>query len=64
MHLFTTTYDPSDDLTVSALLTYLNAAMPPDKFEDFDTSEVTKAVSGLHDRGRLVLEGDILRPLH
>lgn len=60
-HLFATTYEASDDLSVSALLTYLNAAMPADKHEDFDTAEVARAVSALAERGRLRFEGDVLR---
>ncbi|KAJ8501858.1 hypothetical protein ONZ45_g11999 [Pleurotus djamor] len=60
-HLFSTTYENVDDMTISALLTYLNAAMPPDKHEDFDTSEVIKAVVAFKDKGRVVFEGDVLR---
>jgi hypothetical protein len=60
-HLFRTTYECTDDMTVSWLLAYLNAAMPPDKHEDFDTSEVTKAAVALHERGRIIFEGDVLR---
>lgn len=59
--LFTTTYEPTDEMTISALLAYLNAAMPPDKHEDFDTAEVAKAVAALHDRGDIIFEGDMLR---
>ncbi|KAI6041867.1 hypothetical protein EDC04DRAFT_2664596 [Pisolithus marmoratus] len=59
--LFTTTYEPTDEMTISALLAYLNAAMPPDKHEDFDTAEVAKAVATLHDRGDIIFEGDMLR---
>ncbi|GAW00464.1 hypothetical protein LENED_001986 [Lentinula edodes] len=43
-YLFQTTYDcspcSSDELSISALVAYLNAAMPMDKHEDFDTAEV------------------------
>lgn len=60
-YLFATTYESSDDMSISALLTYLNAAMPQDKHEDFDTTEVVKGVTALQERGRIVLEGDILR---
>jgi len=60
-YLFTTTYESSDDMTVSALLTYLNAAMPLDKHEDFDTTEVVKAVTALQDRGKVVLQGDNIK---
>jgi hypothetical protein len=63
-YLFTTTYEPSDDMTISALLTYLNAAMPPDKHEDFDTAEVVRAAAALHDRGEISFEGDILHLVH
>lgn len=62
-YLFGTTYDHTDDLTVAALVTYLNAAIPPDKHEDFDTTEVTKAAKALHERGEASLEGDVLRAL-
>lgn len=60
-HLFATTYESSDDMSISALLTYLNAAMPQDKHEDFDTSEVIKAASALQEKGRIAFEGDMLR---
>lgn len=60
-YLFTTTYESSDDLSISALLTYLNAAVPLDKHEDFDTSEVIKAVAALQEKGRIRFEGDMLR---
>ncbi len=60
-YLVATTYEASDDMSISALLTYLNAAMPQDNHEDFDTTEVVKGVTALQDRGRVVLEGDILR---
>ncbi|XP_006461516.1 hypothetical protein AGABI2DRAFT_136509 [Agaricus bisporus var. bisporus H97] len=60
-YLFATTYESTDDMSISTLLTYLNAAMPQDKHEDFDTSEVVKATTALQERGRIVLQGDILR---
>jgi len=67
-YLFSTTYEPSDDLPISSLLAYLNAAMPVDKFEDFDTGEVARAVSalavgggGTGGGGKWVFEGDIIR---
>jgi hypothetical protein len=60
-YLFRTTFETFDDMTISSLLTFLNAAMPPDKHEDFDTSEVTKAAAALHAKGRIVFEGDVLR---
>lgn len=50
-------------MRISALLTYLNAAMPLDKHEDFDTSEVVRAVTNLHEKGRLLLQGDLVRPV-
>ena len=49
-------------MTINALLNYLNAAMPVDKYEDFDVQEVAKAVKSLSDKGKLVLEGDSVRP--
>ena len=60
-HLFRITYSRSDELTIAALITYLNAAMPPDKHEDFDTAEVTKMMTALHERGAFVFEGDVIR---
>ncbi|KAG6335796.1 hypothetical protein ID866_3292 [Astraeus odoratus] len=60
-YLFMTTYEPTDEMTISSLLAYLNAAMPPDKHEDFDTAEVAKAVAVLQDRGDIIFEGDMLR---
>ncbi|KAJ7622045.1 hypothetical protein FB45DRAFT_870282 [Roridomyces roridus] len=43
-----TTYEPAHDrLSISALLTYLNTAMPADKHEDFDTGEVVRAAAAL-----------------
>ncbi|KAJ7655946.1 hypothetical protein B0H17DRAFT_956204, partial [Mycena rosella] len=62
-YLFRTTYEASDDMSVSALLAYLNAAVPADKHEDFDTGEVVRAASALAaQRGRrFVLEGDMIR---
>jgi len=61
MHLFNSTYEPTDELTIAALVTYLNAALPPDKHEDFDTAEVTKAAMAMQTRGHFVFEGDVLR---
>ncbi|KAJ8584628.1 hypothetical protein M405DRAFT_773923 [Rhizopogon salebrosus TDB-379] len=60
-YLFMTTYDSSDDMTISSLLTYLNSAIPADKHEDFDTAEVVKAAAALQDRGDIIFEGDMLR---
>ncbi|KAI0339386.1 hypothetical protein BDW22DRAFT_1336029, partial [Trametopsis cervina] len=60
-YLFKTTYSQTDELTIAALVTYLNAAVPPDKHEDFDTTEVIKAATTLRDRGEFVFEGDVLR---
>ncbi|KAF8072311.1 hypothetical protein FPV67DRAFT_1411888 [Lyophyllum atratum] len=60
-HLFGTTYEASDEMRVAALLTYLNAAAPPDKHEDFDTGEVVRALAALQDRGRVRLEGDLVK---
>lgn len=63
-YLFMATYEPTDDITISSLLTYLNAAMPPDKHEDFDTAEVAKAAAALSDKGDIIFEGDTLRLPH
>ncbi|KAF8468088.1 hypothetical protein DFH94DRAFT_285834 [Russula ochroleuca] len=63
-YLFRTTYAPADSLTIAALVAYMNAALPPDKHEEFDTAEVTRAAKTLHDRGSVVFEGDTLKPLH
>ncbi|KAI0766129.1 hypothetical protein BD413DRAFT_571558 [Trametes elegans] len=60
-HLYRVTYERSDELTIAALVTYLNAALPPDKHEDFDTAEVTKAATALHERRTFVFEGDVVR---
>ncbi|KXN83521.1 hypothetical protein AN958_01345 [Leucoagaricus sp. SymC.cos] len=60
-YLFATTYESTDDMSISALLTYLNAAMPQDKHEDFDTTEVVKGVTALQDKGKVVLQGDNIR---
>ncbi|KAG1738526.1 hypothetical protein EDB19DRAFT_1983129 [Suillus lakei] len=60
-YLFMTTYDSTDDMTISSLLTYLNSAIPADKHEDFDTAEVVKAAAALQDRGDIIFEGDMLR---
>jgi hypothetical protein len=38
--------------------------VPPDKHEDFDTTEVLGAATVLQARGMLELRGDVLRPLH
>ena len=50
-------------MTISCLLTYLNASMPPYKYEDFDTDEVVKGVMVLRDRGEVIFRGDVLRLL-
>jgi hypothetical protein len=63
-YLFRTTYAPADSLTIAALVAYMNAALPPDKHEEFDTAEVTRAAKTLQDRGGVVFEGDTLKPLH
>ncbi|KAJ3721235.1 hypothetical protein C8R42DRAFT_82563 [Lentinula raphanica] len=64
-YLFQTTYDcspcSSDELSISALVAYLNAAMPMDKHEDFDTAEVVKCVGALREKGKVLLEGDVVR---
>ncbi|KAI0248760.1 hypothetical protein BJV78DRAFT_770591 [Lactifluus subvellereus] len=63
-YLFRTTYTPADALTIAALVAYMNAALPPDKHEEFDTAEVIRAAKTLHDRGRVAFEGDTLKLLH
>jgi len=63
-YLFRTTYTPADALTIAALVAYMNAALPPDKHEEFDTAEVTRAAKTLHDRGSVAFEGDTLKLLH
>lgn len=63
-HLFRTTYTPADALTIAALVAYMNAALPPDRHEEFGTAEVTRAAKNLHDRGRVAFEGDTLKLLH
>jgi hypothetical protein len=55
------TYESTDDMSISALLAYLSAAMPQDKHEDFDTSEVACAVAAMKEMGRIIFEGDMLR---
>ncbi|GBE86704.1 hypothetical protein BKA93DRAFT_759875 [Sparassis latifolia] len=60
-HLFKSTFDQNDELTIAALVTYLNAAMPPDKHEDYDTAEVIKGAMALHERGDFIFQGDVLR---
>jgi hypothetical protein len=64
VYLFRTTYTSDDSLTIAALVAYMNAALPPDKHEEFDTAEVTRAAKMLQDRGRVAFEGDMLKPLH
>jgi hypothetical protein len=64
VYLFRTTYTSTDSLTIAALVAYMNAALPPDKHEEFDTAEVTRAAKTLHDRGSVAFEGDMLKPLH
>lgn len=48
-------------MTIASLVTYLNAAIPADKHEDFDTTEVTKTATALHERGDVRFEGDVVR---
>ncbi|TFK98610.1 hypothetical protein BDV98DRAFT_572420 [Pterulicium gracile] len=62
-HLFQSSYEPTDVLSFSSLLAYLNTAMPPDKFEEFETPEVAKIVYSLSQKRRIVVEGDNLRPV-
>ncbi|KAI9440998.1 hypothetical protein H4582DRAFT_1513862 [Lactarius indigo] len=64
VYLFRTTYTAADALTIAALVAFMNAALPPDRHEEFDTAEVTRAAKTLHDRGRVAFEGDTLKLLH
>jgi hypothetical protein len=50
-------------MTIALLVTYLNSAFPPDKYEEFDTVEVARvaAANPLFKNGRFVFEGDVLR---
>jgi hypothetical protein len=58
-YLFSTTFDSAvDTLSMPALVAYLNAALPPDKWEDFDEGEVRTAL-GLGEDG----EGEVVRLL-
>ncbi|KAF7323537.1 hypothetical protein MKEN_00573600 [Mycena kentingensis (nom. inval.)] len=41
-YLYSSTHGPGDELTICALLIYLNASIPPDKHEEFDTREVAR----------------------
>jgi hypothetical protein len=61
-YLFRTTYSAGDEITIASLVTYLNSALPPDKYEDFDTVEVTRAAMTLSKSGSYAFEGDVLRP--
>jgi hypothetical protein len=61
-HLFATTYELYDVMTISGLLGFLNAAMPLDKFEEFDTAELVRIAAALHDQGQILFEGDTVRP--
>ena len=55
--LFQTTYHPKkDDLRVLTLLTYLNAAMPPGRYEDFDIQEVRRALEVLREKGYVYVD--------
>ena len=60
-YLFRATYERTDEMTIESLVNYLNAAMPTDKHEDFDVTEVTKAASSLARAGSLVLQGNLVR---
>lgn len=60
-HLFSTTFESTDDLSISTLVGYLNIAIPQDKYEDFGTSEVIKTAAALQNDGYIVFEGDMLR---
>lgn len=72
-YLFSTTYEPSDELPISSLLAYVNSAMPVDKYEEYDTEEVSRWVGmgskeggkegrdGRDGREGWRLEGDVVR---
>lgn len=61
-YLFRTTYSPEDDMSIASLVSYLNSALPPDKYEEFDTMEVTRVAASISLRnGRFTLQGDLLR---
>ena len=61
-HLFQTSFEDDDYLTVPTVLTSLNASLPPGKYVDFDEEEVATAI-GAGQRKGFVLEGDIIRKL-
>lgn len=60
-HLYSTTYETTDELSISALNNYLAAAVPQDKFEDFDVAEIVRTLASLRERGEIVLVEDIIK---
>lgn len=49
-------------MTIASLVAYLNSALPPDRFEDFDTVEVTRvAAANSLKNGKFIFQGDRLR---
>jgi hypothetical protein len=62
MHLSSTTFaNPEDELSICALVAYLNAAFPEDRWREFDTGEVCKIVWWMHARKMVRLEGVVIR---
>ena len=57
-----TTYSACDEMAITSLVIYLNSALPPDKYENFDTIEVARAATTLSKTDLYVVEGDILGP--
>ncbi|KAH8828026.1 hypothetical protein DL96DRAFT_1680342 [Flagelloscypha sp. PMI_526] len=60
-HLYVTTYEDTDELSISALHNYLAAAVPQDKFEDFDVAEIVRTLAVLRERGKIVLVEDVIK---
>ncbi|KAJ7575628.1 hypothetical protein C8J56DRAFT_410026 [Mycena floridula] len=61
IHLFSTTFESRDNLSISALVMYLNGAMPEDKHKEFEMEEVCHALSFFEKRGRVTLDGENVR---
>jgi len=61
-YLFQTTYLAADEMTIASLVTYLNSALPPDKYEYFDTIEVARVAMTLSKTGPYVFDGNVPRP--
>ena len=58
-YLFRSTFQ-CNDLTLATLLDFLNCAMPPEKYEEFDSLEVIRAIS-FGEHTRFVLEGNTVK---